>query len=107
MEGNYIGKMKFEIEKGVLMHYKGTEKEVVIPEGTRVIVPKAFLGSTVTAVHIPNSVREIAHHAFMGCKELREIYLPASVAKIGNHAFYGCINLKRVVYKGTALRWIG
>ena len=100
-------KMKFEIEKGVLMHYKGTEKEVVIPEGIRVIAPKAFLGSTVTAVHIPDSVREIAHHAFMGCKGLTEVLLPASVAKIGNHAFCGCTNLKKVTYKEEALRWVG
>lgn len=102
-----MGKMKFEIEKGVLMHYWGTEKEVVIPAGIRAIAPKAFLGSTVTAVHLPDSVREIAHHAFMGCKGLKEILLPASVAKIGNHAFCGCTNLKKVTYKEEALRWIG
>ena len=102
-----MGKMKFEIERGVLIHYMGTEKEVVIPEGTRVIAPKAFLGAAITAVHIPDSVREIAHHAFMGCKGLTEILLPASVAKIGNHAFCGCTNLKKVTYKGDALRWVG
>ena len=41
---------------------------------------------------IPNSVSEIAPHAFHGCG-LKEIEIPASVTSIGNAAFEDCADL--------------
>ena len=40
---------------------------------------------------IPNSVTNIGHRAFCGCKSLTSINIPNSVTYIGNDAFGGCI----------------
>ena len=48
-------------------------------------------------VVIPATVKQIAHHAFDGCKKLTEIVIPDSVEEVGERAFMDCKSLKKVV----------
>lgn len=51
-------------------------------------------------VVIPASVKQIASHAFDGCKKLTGIVIPATVEKIGERAFMDCKSLKKIVIQG-------
>ena len=88
--------------------YRGTAGPIIIPEGVTRIDAKAFiLGGRITAITIPDSVREIGPEAFHGCEGLADengfvivrdtvydyfgpggdIELPANVKCIDDHAF--------------------
>lgn len=59
----------FKIKKGVLMAYKGTSKEVVIPDGVTEIAVTAFWGNRdITDIWIPDSVESISNKTFLLCK---------------------------------------
>lgn len=92
----------FIFENGVLTKYVGTEKEVVIPEGTLSIGAYAFCeNGKLTKVWIPDSVTVIGNNAFEKCKKLEDITLPARLTEIGDQAFRLCKKLKRVEIPGT------
>lgn len=45
---------------------------------------------------LPDTITEIAHHAFEGCSGLTRIVIPDSVTKIGEEAFGACSRLAAV-----------
>lgn len=72
--------------------YKGTQTELTIPakingKTVTTIGEGAFSNSSLTAVTIPDTVREINTYAFSGCTALQEIHLSDSVEIIGPYAF--------------------
>ena len=79
----------FDIENGVLKYYKGSDEDVVIPEGVTAIGDKAFYyKSGIKSVLIPEGVTSIGKSAFYSCSELRSVKIPMSVISIGRDAFY-------------------
>lgn len=79
----------FEIENGVLKHYRGSDEDVVIPEGVTAIGDKAFYyNSGIKSVLIPEGVTSIGKSAFYSCSKLRSVKIPGSVLSIGRDAFY-------------------
>lgn len=66
-----------------------------IKEGTTIICNEAFSCSSLTDIHIPNSVIRIGKKAFERCK-LTEIHLPDSVLRIEEKAFYMCTSLHKI-----------
>lgn len=46
---------------------------------------------------LPDTITEIAHHAFEGCSSLKRIVIPDSVTKIGDWLFRDCTDLKEVI----------
>lgn len=70
----------FLISGGVLVAYRGNAKEVIVPEGVRVIAGEAFEDHT----------------------EIETVILPATVQNIDELAFDGC-NPKKVEYNGDAM----
>lgn len=72
-EGDYL------ISGGVLVAYRGSSDEVVIPEGVRTIAGEAF-----------------ADHA-----EIRKLSVPASVQYIDDNAFSGCDGIEELNYAGV------
>ena len=92
----------FKTEGTVLDEYKGTEKDVVIPNGVTGISAYAFKDNkTLVSVTIPEGVSEIGEYAFMGCTSLASASIPASVTSIESQAFDGCRALKEIRYAGT------
>lgn len=85
---------EFDIEDGVLIKYKGSGGDVVIPKGVTAIEDCAFMWSSrITSVTIPEGVKSIGAYAFERCNRLTRIELPQSLISIGSGAFSKCINL--------------
>ena len=57
---------------------------------------KAFFGSNVRSVKLPNSITSIGEEAFFGCKRLKSIEIPNSVTSIEFAAFYKCMLLESI-----------
>ncbi|MBQ6288274.1 MAG: leucine-rich repeat domain-containing protein [Clostridia bacterium] len=69
----------FTIEGTTLVKYNGVAREVTVPDGIEKLEAEAFEQSDVTKVILPESLKEIGHHCFYACSQLREITLPASL----------------------------
>ena len=71
----------FKIEDGVLIHYNGSDDEVVIPDGVTSIGARAFeYCSNLTSITIPASVTSIGREAFQKCSSMESIARHSSVA---------------------------
>lgn len=86
----------FLIQNGMLLEYKGKDREVTVPEGVTVIGHAAFISQSITKVIIPNTVREIGDAAFQMCTELTSLTIPGSVKKLGTAICLGCDKLSSV-----------
>ena len=79
------------------------ETEIVVPEmheGMPVVgvIDGAFHNNTsITEVHLPESVLSIGLNAFAGCSSLTRIELPAGVTVIEDDTFLGCSSLSEVI----------
>lgn len=103
---------------------EGNLKSVTIPNGVTKIGECAFIGSGLTSVEIPSSVKRICDsafafcfkmtsvtiangvefidkNAFYECSSLTSITIPKSVKEIGESAFHNCFSLNRVTFAGV------
>lgn len=62
---------------------------------------RAFSGTSIVSVTIPQSVIEIQQYAFADCTELASVTIPASVQSIQNRAFFHCWKLNDVSLSGN------
>ncbi|MGM9845242.1 MAG: leucine-rich repeat protein [Muribaculaceae bacterium] len=62
-------------------------KAVVIPETVTAIGNCAFIGSGITRLKLPSSLRSIGRCAFMSCQRLVSINIPDNLEYIGSYAF--------------------
>ena len=81
-------------------------EQYVIHEDTKVIMGRAFGGSTMTSIVIPDSVVEIGDEAFAECENLQSVVIGNGVKTIGNNAFYCCESLSDITF-GDSLESIG
>ena len=73
---------------GILLAYRGNEKNITIPEGIRHIGPAAFSGkSGIESVVIPSSVNDIGEEAFCDCNNLKQLIISDGVRFIEDRAF--------------------
>lgn len=88
--------VKFKIKNGILQKYCGSDSEVIIPDGVKVIGSHAFSGALdLEKVTIPEGVEVISDKSFEYCFFLKEVILPHSLKKIGNRCFATC-NIKEL-----------
>lgn len=74
--------------------------DLVIPEGTESIAPRAFDGCTaITSVTLPASLTAIGDHAFRGTG-IKEITIGENVTEVGKYVFYNC-NALTDIYLAT------
>ena len=118
------------IENGILKAYDGDMKNVVIPDGVRVIAgivedddnikrdgiksDKVFYFpfnncSDIETVTMSDSVTEIGAKAFEHCKNLRSVQFSKNLQKIDLNAFLGCKKLKSLTLPAslTCIEWGG
>lgn len=57
----------------------------------------AFSGcSSLTSVHLPNTLTSISNNAFQGCSSLTSINLPNTLTSINGYAFQDCLSLTSI-----------
>lgn len=83
-------------EDGVLTKYRGTDTEIVVPEGVTQIGTTFSGNTTVTSIILPNSLLYIEENAFSGCSALSKIVLPESLEYISENSFSGCSSLTEI-----------
>ncbi len=66
--------------------YYGTDKDIVIPEGTLYIDEYAFQYADLTSVVIPASVKTIGHYAF-DYNQLTNVVIPNDIVEVSSRAF--------------------
>ncbi len=71
-------------------------KNTFVPTSVTTIGEYSFNGSGITAINIPDNVKEIGEDAFLLCKELSSVRLPSELTEIGSEVFYGCSSLKSI-----------
>ena len=88
--------VKFKIKNGILYDYCGSDSEVVIPDGVKVIDSNAFSSALdLEKLIIPEGVEVISDKSFEYCFFLKEVILPHSLKKVGNRCFAIC-NIKEL-----------
>lgn len=95
-------KKDFQIERGILIKYKGKDTEVRVPQLVTAIGDGAFAGyETVERVVLSEGVKSVGNSAFRGCLNLREVTIPQGVRFIGYRAFDGCGMLTSIALPDT------
>ena len=72
------------------------ETNVVVSPKCECIKSKAFKGTGLNNIYIPDSVRIIEKQAFKDCKQLNSIRLSDNLDTITKEMFYGCEKLKEI-----------
>ncbi len=73
-------------------------KEVIIPEGVKMIGTSAFEDCVnLTSVVIPSTDTIIGYYAFYNCINLTNVNIPSSVTTIGGHTFSRCTKLESIM----------
>lgn len=99
-EANFMA-MKFIVnEDGVLEQFNGSDSEVFVPSGVKVIGHAAFRNTLVENVWLPESVVEIRKDAFADCQKIKSITIPSSVLICEEGVFRQCYYLEKVVISG-------
>ena len=70
------------VGKGHLIYYNGSESEISIPDGVKVVTGGTFYELKDAKVYVPESVIAIERNAFDACENIK-VYIPASVTEIG------------------------
>lgn len=79
----------FEIEDGVLLSYKGNDKNITIPADVYYIADSVFMdNTTIESVNL-GSVSVIGNYAFKGCTSLKSVTEYEGVTSCGAYAFWG------------------
>lgn len=79
----------------ILIAYKGTSEDVVIPDGVRIIAGFTFENDmTIQSVQLPDSLISLNAYAFAGCRNLQELQLPEQLQKIGSNVFLSASSCK-------------
>ncbi|MBQ7266693.1 MAG: leucine-rich repeat domain-containing protein [Firmicutes bacterium] len=91
---NYDGDF-LVLGKGLLVHYKGENKNIVLPENIKAIGERAFAyREEIESIKLPEGIENIMDYAFEGCTSLKDVQLPNTLKYIGAHAFSSCKELK-------------
>lgn len=90
---------------GFLLRYNGTETDVVMPEGIRVVDSYAFFHrrKLLKTMRLASTVRVLRAKAFCECSRMQSIVFPEYLQSIGERAFSDCTALESVVIPNSVL----
>lgn len=77
--------------------------EVKLPSTLTEISDGALMGTAITSIEIPRSVKRIGHAAFAACTELTGVAIPSTVSSVGRNAFQGCTALTQADVRTSSL----
>ena len=77
------------------------EKQMRVPENTRIIGEFAFASAPCESVELPESLEVIEDYAFCDCTELLDLVIPENVRSIGNNPVRGCLSIRDVIVSGN------
>ena len=90
VKGNYSN-TDFVIEENRVMHYRGKNKVVVVPDGIEELESSSFWDNQfIEEVVLPDSLINMGGDTFYNCKNLKKINIPKNVNLMGNNPFAGC-----------------
>lgn len=76
---------------GILLAYNGTEANITLPDGVKMIAPNVFKGhSEIASVVLPDSLVTVGEGAFENCSALKQVSGGANLQFIKDRAFAGC-----------------
>ncbi len=81
----------------ILVNARSVTGSATIPEGVRVIAPRAFFGSAITDISFPSTLQIIGEEAFIESASLTSVVIPNTVTELGYGAFQSCASLQSVV----------
>lgn len=91
----------------ILVLYKGSASDVVIPDNINSIAPNAFYDNkSITSLEIPSSVFSVGARAFSKCSNLKEVEFNNGLIMIDDEAFAQCSKLLEIKTP-TTLKSIG
>ncbi len=104
----------FSSVDGLLLSKDGTKlllcpynyETVNIPDGVTTIGERAFAGSAITEIRLPDSVTHLNNACFAQCEFLSKLDLGGSLIYIGDETFEGCMSLETLLLP-ESLRYIG
>ena len=92
----------FQMEGSTLARYRGTDKNVSIPDTVQTIGQGAFEDDkNIELVVLPNSVKRIEAYAFWGCDNLDTVVLGKGLSEVGDYAFTNCTGLEQISIPST------
>lgn len=82
----------------VILEYKGSDKDVAVPEGVKMIADKAFADcDTIEYATLPSSLVWIGRGAFSKCKNLKRIEIKDGIEDFDYDSFSGCSSLAEAI----------
>lgn len=96
---------EFEIKKGVLNKYNGSDEVVVIPDGVIMVGNGAFSRCKLLKnIKFPDTLQCIGYEAFRWCYNLKTVSVPDGIIVIGDYAFSDCKSLETIILSDTLKR---
>ncbi len=87
----------FLVGDGVLLDYRGSEKQVRYPAKIRQIAAGAFRDNkNVEEVLLSVGLKIVSDEAFAGCSSLKTVLFPAGIQSVGRNIFRGCTSLESI-----------
>ncbi len=101
LEGGDFGFYVINKNELMITEYKGSDKEIVIPETynnytVTTIGSFVFNGLDITSVTMPDTITEIQDYAFASCKQLKNIKLSSNLKTLGADVFFFCSSLETI-----------
>lgn len=79
--------------------YYSSLTAIFIPNSIKNISQFALAGTSLTQIMIPESIVSIGNYAFMDCSHLKTIEVRCRNASIGTNIFFGCYNIENVTFE--------
>lgn len=96
-----MSEQHFLIEDNVLLGYKGSDVDIIIPPEVKEIGDKVFANQCIKSVHIHGDVKTIGEKAFYCCSDLEKVFIDDGVRTIKKCAFYSCSSLTKIGFPNS------
>lgn len=91
---------------GITSYSQSSLAPITIGDQVEVLPPYFAIGTAITSITIPSSVKYIGYNAFSNCRQLTTVTIPDSVTVIDDYAFYYC-NRLGTIHIGKSVNYIG